>query len=259
MPHRVRTKKKLVRFSRRGASPLTPKTKGERKLLLDLAQEWQQMNIESMDRLGLSRQEQMLTYRRASMRVRQKEQPSTQLMQRVWALGNLLSSWRRDRRYLDAAGSARVLPIRGKGASLETLAKKFVPAMSVAEVLTAITRHGEATVYQGDKVALVGGSALVTPKTVEMTLALLVNRIRRVTNTALHNAALPEASKGQGHFERHVTGVLSERGFQEYARVMRSQLQDLCDRGEAGLELAADKKGSKRKSCGIGVFIFRDE
>ena len=259
MPQSVRTKKKAVRFPRRGASPLTPKTQGDRKLRLELAQEWYQMNIESMDKLGLTRQEQMLAYRRALKGPKQKERPSTQLMKRVWALGNLLSSWRRDRRYVDATGSPRVLPIRGKGASLETLAKKFVPTMSVAEVLTAITRHGEATVYQGDKVALVGGSAVMTPKTVEMMLALLVNRIRRVTNTALHNAALPEGTEGQGHFERHVTGVLSERGFKEYARVMRSQLQDLCDRGEAGLELAADKKGTKRKTCGIGVFIFRDE
>ena len=37
-------------------------------------------------------------------------------------------------------------------------------------------RHGEATVYQGNKVALVGGSVLLTPKTAEMALALLVNR-----------------------------------------------------------------------------------
>ena len=28
---------------------------------------------------------------------------------------------------------------------------------------------------------------------------------------------------------------------------------------ESGLEFAADKKGRKRKACGIGVFVFRDD
>jgi hypothetical protein len=258
MPNRVRSKK-LIRFRNRGDSPLTPATNGKRELLLQLAHELQQMTIESMEGLGVSRKEQMVTYRRASRGVGSKEPPSTRLMERTFAIADLLSSWRRDRRYVDSDGSPRVLPIKGKGASLETLAKKFVPEMSVSEVLTAITRHGEATAYRGNKVALVGGSVLLTPKTAEMTLALLVTRIRQVSKTLLHNVSLPEGSKGHGRFERHVHGVLSEREFNEYARVMRTQLQDLCDRAESGLELAADKKGRKRKACGIGVFIYRDD
>jgi Family of unknown function (DUF6502) len=258
MPKRVRTKRP-IRFRNRGDSPLSPATPGKRELLLQLAQELQQMTIESMEGLGLSRKEQMVTYRRASRGRGSKERPSTRLMERTSAIADLLSSWRRDRRYVDPDGSPRVLPIDGKGASLETLARKFVPEMSVSEVLTAITRHGEATAYRGDKVALVGGSVLLTPKTAEMILALLVTRIRRVSQTMLHNASLPEGSKGVGRFERQVFGVLSEREFNEYARVMRTQLQDLCDRAESGLELAADKKGRKRKACGIGIFVFRDD
>ncbi len=160
MPNRVRTKKP-IRFRNRGHSPLSPATAGKHELLLKLAQELQQMMIESMEGLGLSRQEQMGTYRRASKGVGSKERPSTRLMERTSAISDLLSSWRRDRRYVDAAGSPRVLPINGKGASLETLARKFVPEMSVSEVLAAITRHGEATAYRGDKVALVGGSVVL--------------------------------------------------------------------------------------------------
>ncbi len=258
MPNRARTKRP-IRFRNHGDSPLAPAMPVNRELLLKLAQELQQMTIESMEGLGVSRKEQMVTYRRASKGVGSKDRPSTRLMDRISAIADLLSSWRRDRRYIQPDGSPRVLPIHGKGASLETLAKKFVPEMPVNEVLTAITRHGEATAYQGDKVALVGGSVLVTPKTAEMALALLVNRIGRVSKTLLHNVSLPEGNKGQGRFERHVFGVLSEREFNEYARVMRTQLQDLCDRAESGLELAADKKGRKRKACGIGIFVFRDD
>jgi hypothetical protein len=258
MPNRVRAKKP-IRFRNYGDSPLSPATPSKRELLLKLAQELQEMTIESMEGLGLSRKEQMVTYRRASRGGGSKERPSTRLMDRISGIADLLSSWRRDRRYVQPDGSPRVLPINGKGASLETLARKFVPEMSVSQVLTAITRHGEATAYQGDKVALVGGSVLLTPKTAEMTLALLVNRIRRVSKTLEHNVSLPEGSKGAARFERHVFGVLSEREFNEYARIMRTQLQDLCDRAESGLELAADKKGRKRKACGIGIFVFRDD
>jgi len=256
-PNRARTKKP-IRFRNRGDSPLTPLSQGKRELLLKLAQELQQMMIESMEGLGLSRKEQMLTYRRASRGVGPKERPSARLMERTFAIADLLSSWRRDKRYVDPNGSPRVLPIKGKGASLETLAKRFVPTMSVNEVVTVITRHGEATTYRGDKVALVGGSVLLAPKTAEMTLASLVTRIRRVSHTLLLNASLPEGSKGHGRFERQVHGVLSDREFNEYARLMRTQLQDLCDHAESGLELA-DKKGRKRKACGISIFVFRDD
>ena len=258
MPNRVR-RKKLIRFRNRGDSPLSPVAPDKRELLLELAQELQEMTIESMEGIGVSRKEQMMTYRRASRGVGNKGRPSAPLIDRISGIADLLSSWRRDRRYVQADGSPRVLPINGKGASLETLGKKFVPDMSLSEVLVAVTRHGEVTVYHGDKVALVGGSVLLTPKTAEMALALLVNRIRRISKTMLHNVSLPEGSKGHGRFERQVFGVLSEREFQEYSQAMRSQLQDLCDRAEAGLELAADKKGRKRKTCGIGIFVFRDD
>ncbi len=258
MPKRARPKRP-IRFRNRGDSPLSPTSPGKRELLLQLAQELQQMTIESMEGLGVSRKEQMVTYRRASRGVGSKERPSTRLMERMSAIADLLTSWRRDRRYVAPDGSPRVLPINGKGASLETLARKFVPQMPVSEVLAAITRHGEATVYRGDKVALVGGSVVLTPKTAEMTLASLVTLVRRVAATMLLNASRPEGKKRSGRFERQVYGVLSEHEFNEYARVMRAQLQDLCDRAEAGLELAADKRGRKRKACGISVFVFRDD
>ena len=64
MPHRPR-KQKPIRFRNRGVSPLTPATPEKRQLLLDLALELQQMTIETMERFGVSRKEQMGTYRRA--------------------------------------------------------------------------------------------------------------------------------------------------------------------------------------------------
>jgi Family of unknown function (DUF6502) len=257
MPNRVRNKRP-IRFRNRGDSPLMPATLDKREVLLQLVQELQQQMIESIEGLGVPRKEQMLTYRRASKGAGPKERPSTRLMERTTAIADMLSSWRRDKRYVDPDGSPRVLPIKGRGVSLETLAKRFVPSMSLSEVLTAITRHGEATSYRGDKVALMGGSVVLAPKTAEMTLAMLVARVRRLSKTLLLNASLPEGSKGRGRFERQVHGLLSEREFKEYSRVMRSQLHDLCDRAESGLDLV-DKKGRKRKACGVSIFVYRDD
>jgi len=257
MPNRDR-KKKPISFRSRGSSPLTSGFDDNRELLVRLVEELQQVGMESMEALGVSRKEQMAAYRRAVKGAAPEDRPSTLLMDRIFAIGNLLSSWRRDKRYVDRNGSPRVLPISGKGATLETLARKFVPTMPLDEVVTVITRHGGATTYRGDKVALVGSTVVLHPKTAEMTLASLVTQFRRVASTMLTNASLPESKKGLGRFERQVTGVLSEREFNKYARTLRPQFQDLCDRAEAGLKLA-DLKGRNGKTCGIAIFVFRDD
>lgn len=259
MPNRPR-KQKPIRFRNRGDSPLTPATPEKRQLLLDLALELQQMTIETMERFGVSRKEQMGTYRRALRGLGSKELPSNRVMEKHDAIADLLRSWRHDKHFLDVHGSPRVLPIRGKGASLETLARKFVPKMPLSEVVAAITRHGEARAYRGDKVALLGGIVVLTPKTAEMMLAQLAIRIRRVSNTLLHNASLPEGTEGLGRFERHVFGALSDREFKEFARMIRPQSQDLCERADSAVGLATRKKtGRKRKTSGLSIFVFRDD
>jgi hypothetical protein len=52
MPNRVRSKKP-IRFRNRGDSPLSPATPDKRELLLKLAQELQEMMIESTEFPGL--------------------------------------------------------------------------------------------------------------------------------------------------------------------------------------------------------------
>jgi hypothetical protein len=259
MANRSSPRKKSIRFKNRGASPLSPATPVGEQLALALAQELQKSTIESMERLGVSRAAQLKSYRQALKKGKKRKGPSAEFMARIAGIANVLAGWRRDPGYLLPNGTPRVIPIHGRGASFASLAKKYIPGVSVEDVLEAITRHGEAKVYQGHKVALMGTSALVVPKTRETMLALLVNRVNRVSRTVLHNASLPEGSKGLGRFERHVFGVLSEREFKQYARALRAPLQAICDRAEAGLELAAGKKGRNRKACGIGIFVFRDD
>jgi hypothetical protein len=174
--------------------------------------------------------------------------------------GDVLSTWRRDKRYRGSDGSPRVLPIRGKGATLETLVRKCVPQMPLEEVLTYICSHGDATLYKGDRVALLGTAAILTRRTPETTLAWLLTQFRHVADTTLHNAAIPAHKvKGVGLFQRQVAGWLSEKDFRLYAKEVFPQLQEVCAQLEAGLSLdRRAKPRANRKECGVGLFVYQD-
>jgi hypothetical protein len=106
-------------------------------------------------KLGVSPEEQ----RTAALRARKTKtrlRPSARLMAAITGTGDVLSTWRRDKRYRGSDGSPRVLPIRGKGATLETLGAQMCAQMPLEEVLAFICSHGEATLYKDDRVALLG-------------------------------------------------------------------------------------------------------
>jgi hypothetical protein len=210
-------------------------------------------------RLGASPEDQRtaaLRARKTSTRLR----PSARLMAAINGAGDVLSTWRRDKRYRGSDGSPRVLPVRGKGATLETLVRKCVPQMPLEEVLTYICSHGDATLYKGDRVALLGTAAILTRRTPETTLAWLLTQFRHVADTTLHNAAIPAHKvKGVGLFQRQVAGWLSEKDFRLYAKEVFPQLQEMCAQLEAGLSLdRRAKPRANRKECGVGLFVYQD-
>jgi Family of unknown function (DUF6502) len=239
-----------------GQSPLSPNAPSKRPGLLELARELQQVAIETTMQLGISRKDQQTAFRLA-IKGAMRGRPSKRVMVKAVALADLLSNWRRDTRYTDTNGTPRVLPVNGRGTTLESLARRFVPSMPLNEVVAGITRHSEVTLLPGNKVALVGGAAILTPKSPEMALATLTIGFRRLAGTILWNVSLPEGKKGQGRFERQVVGRLSDRSFKKYSQVMRTQLVDVLDRSEAGLEVGSKRRAGK--SCGIGLYVFQDD
>jgi hypothetical protein len=159
-------------------------------------------------KLGISPEEERTAALRAR-KTRTRSHPSARLMAAINGAGDVLSTWRRDKRYLGSDGSPRVLPIRGPGATLQTLVRKFAPHMRLEEVLAYICSHGEATRYKGDRVALLGSAAVLTQRTPEVTLAWMLTQFRHVADTAMHNAAIPAHQvKGVGLFQRQVAGPL---------------------------------------------------
>jgi hypothetical protein len=240
----------LKRRPRRASGVMGPPT--DRALMLKLAIEMNHIAQDVFLKLGVSPKEQ----RTAALRARKTKsrlRPSARLMAAITRTGDVLSTWRRDKRYRGPDGSPRVLPIRGKGATLETLVRKCVPEMPLEEVLAFICSHGEATLYKGDRVALLGSAAILTRRTPEMTLAWMLTQFRHVADTTLHNAAIP------AHQVKGVAGWLSERNFRLYAKEVFPQLQELCAQLEAGLSIdRRAKPRANRKECGVGLFVYQD-
>jgi len=231
----------------------------DRALMLKLIVEMNHIAQDICRKLGVSAEEQRMAALRAR-KTKMRSRPSARLMAAVNGVGDVLSTWRRDKRYRGTDGSPRVLSIRGKGATLETLARKCVPQVPLEEVLAFICSHGEATLYKGDRVALLGSAAILTQRTPEMTLAWILTQFRHVADTTLHNAAIPAHQvKGVGLFQRQVAGWLSEKDFRLYAKEVFPQLQELCSQLEAGLSL--DRRArpkANRKECGVGLFVYQD-
>ena len=202
-------------------------------------------------------------HQRAALHARQsksRSRPSARLIAAVEGAADVLSTWRRDKRYRGPDGSPRVLPIRGAGATLQTLVRSCAPHMSLEEVLNYICSHGEATRYKEGRVALLGSPAMLTPRTPEVTLAWLLTQCRHVADTTLHNAAIPvDQLKTRAYFQKQVAGWLSEKDFQKYAKETSPLLQELCNQLEAGLSLnRRAKPRGNRRACGVGLFLFQD-
>ena len=248
--------KTLAKKSRRRArlSSILPRPENP-ELVNQLMQELCLVFSDIATEFGTSRKDQGKVFRR-TLTSRTRPRQSRMIMRNLHAVGDLLTTWRRDKRYLQADGSPRVLPIYGTGATLESLVRKFAPKMTVNQVLRTICAQAEATVRKDDKVGLMGAAVVLHPKTLEVTLATLISRIRQIANTVIYNAAIPEGVRGMGRFERTVSGQLTGKQFLKYAQGVVPRLQDVCEYVEAGLKI---RPGPTSKFGGVGVYFYVED
>jgi hypothetical protein len=246
-------------LKRRVLAVLGPPT--DRRLIVDLLKEMHHIVLDTADDLGVS-----ATDRRRALALagkdKRRRRSSVSTIEPSYRLSGVLARWRFDKRFLRPDGSPRVLSIKGKGATFETLARPFVPTLPVEEVVEMICENAEVTRLKGGKIALIGSPVMITPKTPEVTVASLILRFRRLAETTVCNAAIPAHVKGTGRFERLVTGVLTEKEFREFSQSVRQPMQDLCDRVDARMKqpgLRSKDRAKKGKSCGIGLYVFRDD
>jgi hypothetical protein len=244
------------RRPRRASDVMGPPT--DRALLLQLVLEVNQILQDTLGEFGVTLKEQ----RNAAFRARKakkRARPSAAFVTRITSCGDVLSSWPLDRRYVGSDGNPRVLRIRGRGATLETLAHKYAPQMTLEQVLDFICKQGEAAIFKGDRVALLGSPAVIARQTPELLLAWAVTTFRHLASTTIHNAAIPAHIKNTGLFQRPVAGWLSDPDFRRYAQEVRPQLQELFNQLEAGLSLERrTKPRANRKECGVSLFVYQD-
>lgn len=257
------TKSKRVKargVRRRPKTPVraVPLPAGDRAVLLHVARELMQETLAMLDESDLTREERARIYKLASSGRRLQGRPARIALQRSSALAELLTHWQRDKRYTDAYGTPKVLRVKGRGATLATLAKHFVPDMPLREVVPAIVRHGEVIRMKGERVALLGTSMIVPPKTSELTLALLTLGIQRLKSAILRNVSLPPTVKNRGSLQRFVTGRLQPEAFDEWSREVRPQLQRLIYTLDSGLKSKSTRARDAQDS-GVAMFVFRDE
>jgi hypothetical protein len=232
----------------------------DRRLMIELLKEMHHLVLDAAEELGVTLKDAKRAMELAAKDPR-RSRPSEPIMRVNYGIAMLLNHWRNDKRYQRPEGTARVLSIRGKGATFETLARTFVPKMRLQELIDTVCENAEVTRLKGGKIALVGSPVMMTPKTPEITLASLTLRLRRLAGTVLHNASLPAKSKSNGRFERIVTGELTEREFREFAQSVRQPLQDLCDRVDAGIRQPRPvrRASTRRRHCGVGLYVYRDD
>ena len=226
--------------------------------MLDLIKELHHIVLDTAAELGVSAKD-----RRRAIQLALKDpkrlRPSATTMRSNQGVAVILNRWRNDKRYRRPDGTPRVLPIEGKGVTLETLARRFVPQMAVTDVVAMICENAEVTQLKGNKIALVGSPVMMTQKTPEVTLAALILRIRHLTETIIYNATIPAHSTA-GRFERIVWGELSDKEFQAFSQSLRQQLQDVCDRVDQGVRPPTySRKRRTMNGCGLGLYVFKDD
>jgi hypothetical protein len=208
--------------------------------------------------LGVTRKQQRDAWDLATQS-RKRRRPSATVLKSQLGVSLIIATWRHDARYTQN-GAPKVLPILGKGASLESLVKKCAPQLPIPEAVRLLCSQSDVTKMKGDRVALLGNPVNIMEKTPETILAWMISQLRHLAETTVHNSTIPANNKSGGRFERQVYGVLSKRAFDAWSQTVRERLQETSDRveEELGNDIRAMLSG-RQKICGVSLFVFRED
>src|SRR5450631_743235 len=109
----------------------------------------------ALKQYGISAREQKKVFAQ-SQRKSDIKQVSVELLGQIRPLSDLLTTWFEDLPYVDAVGVPRVLKIKGRGATFESLAKRFLPEVPIAEVVALACRSANVGTLPGGRIALYG-------------------------------------------------------------------------------------------------------
>ena len=243
--------------SRKSRKTALLRAPADSEAILSLAREFYQLVFDTVSQFGLSAQNQRSAFNRA-VTCNDNSSPSSAVIIRFAQLGEILRTWHSDSDYRDDEGNLLALPVSGKGRTLEKLAKKFLPKVSVAEVAENLCATGEVVKGKAGKLIMVGSPIFIYPKQPDVSLAALITQMRLLAGTSLFNGKIRPGVKGSGRFQRLTYGYMSAKKFKSYAKSVRPPLQHACDHVEKLLLRQNGKMNRRGAMCGVGIYVFRD-
>jgi hypothetical protein len=174
----------------------------------------------------------------------------------------MLCAWSEEPDYLDLSGRPRVLAISGPGATLERLATRFLPTVSLPEVLAMLTAHTEVAPRPGDRIALVGGVFVNVAGSADHVLAQGVRQIDQLLGTLLHNVATARGGAGEGRIERMLLGVITSAEFDDLMQEWRRHIGAFFARIQSDVQSRrpkADQSLNEATAISIGLYVSRED
>jgi hypothetical protein len=226
----------------------------------DLAVELYTLVRLGLDDLGLSQTEQLRALER-SRHLKTPPKVSGPLLRDWGLLGGILLAWSREPEYLDDTGMPRVLTIRGPEGTFESLARRFLPAVSLENVIAMACETAEVVIRPGGRIALLGSIMVSHVKSLDRALAFAVTQIDQLLQTTVHNLVTNRAGRGAGRMQRIVKGVISRGEFEDFMRELRPQIYDLLLRVEASAENHRPKNARALRSAtavSVGIYVGQE-
>ena len=213
----------------------------------------------ALTRFGLDAKQQALAFKRAR-RLSEPPKVAGPVLRDTWGLSHLLTEWSRAPQFLDRDGQPRILAIHGAGDTFESLAKRFLPSKTVAEVVALARATAEVSLQPKGKIALLGSILVKRTHSRQNLLAHTIRHIDQLLQTVLHNADLHPTPlrPASSRMERLVLGVIRQDRFEDMMADLRPQIYDLLLRVESAVQQRLPLTPDELKdstTISVGIYI----
>ncbi len=182
---------------------------------------------------------------------------SSQLLEQFRCVSELLTTWLQELPYVDATGRPKVLPIRGRGATFESLARQFLPERSIEEAVALACQSGTVDKLSRGRIAVYGDPMINIAENPEATLAQAICHITNIIHTVTFNARRGKKDRATGRLERIVNADLTPQQFELFIKLFRAQLDALTASGDRVLtKVSRTKTRDKGRLAGGGIGIY---
>jgi len=226
----------------------------------DLAVELYTLVRLGLNDLGLNQAQQLRALAR-SRRLKTPPKVSGPLLRDWGLLGEILLVWSREPEYLDDTGMPRVLAIRGREGTFESLARRFLPNVKLEDLVAMACETAEVVIRPGGRIALLGSIMVSHVKSLDRALAFAVTQIDQLLQTTVHNFVANKTGRGAGRMQRIVKGVISRGEFEDFMHELRPQIYDLLVRVEASAENHRPKNARALRSAtavSVGIYVGQE-